>query len=135
LKAVRLVQYQGGDLARQLQGQAGGTKGWWNAKAASWVGAIAGSICGLLCGLIGLLTGLGKARRFVLVLTAAMTVFGAVCLIVGIVAVSLRQPYEVYYPLLLVGVILVAVCGSNIRSLRLRYEQIELRKMAAMDAR
>ncbi|MEN6558905.1 MAG: hypothetical protein ABFC54_12065, partial [Thermoguttaceae bacterium] len=59
---------------------------------------------------------------------------GMVSLVVGLVAVVLGQPYAVYYPLLLGGTILAAVFGGNFPMLHRRYQQIELRKMAAMDA-
>jgi hypothetical protein len=108
--------------------------GWWNGQAGGWIGGVGGSICGLLGATIGILSGLGKARRFVLVLTATLAVLGMVSLVVGLVAVVFGQPYEVYYPLLLGGIILAAVCGGNLPTLRRRYQQIELRKMAAMDA-
>ena len=107
---------------------------WWTDQAGGWIGGIGGSLCGLLGGLIGTLAGMGKARRFVLALTTALVVLGAVALVVGVIAWLLGQPYGVYYPLLLGGIILTAVCGGNLPGLRRRYEQIELRKMEAMDA-
>jgi hypothetical protein len=108
---------------------------WWTNRDAGWIGGIGGSIVGLLGGLIGTLGGLGKARRFVVALTATLIAVGVLSLIVGLIALTLCQPYAVYYPLLLGGIILTAVCGGNLPTLRRRYEQIELRKMAAMDAR
>ena len=56
-------------------------------------------------------------------------------LIFGLIAVTLGQPYGVYYPLLLGGIILTGVCGGNLPGLLRRYQQAELRKMAAMDVR
>ncbi|MGO8751700.1 MAG: hypothetical protein ACLQNE_37640 [Thermoguttaceae bacterium] len=107
---------------------------WWTEQTAGLIGGIGGSICGILGAMIGILGGIGKARRFVLTLTAALIVFGVACLVLGVIAWSLGQPYGVYYLLLLGGIILTAVCGGNLPNLRRRYEQIELRKMAAMDA-
>lgn len=108
--------------------------GWWTAEAAGLIGGIGGPIIGLCGVMIGILAGIGKARRFVVALAASLTAFGAISAIFGVIALLLGQPYEVYYPLLLVGFILSAVCGGNLPLLRRRYEQIELRKMAAMDA-
>jgi hypothetical protein len=109
--------------------------GWWTEQTAGLIGGIGGSICGILGAMIGILGGTGKARRFVLALTATLVVLGVACLVLGVIAWSLGQPYGVYYLILLGGIILTAVCGGNLPTLRRRYEQIELRKMAAMDAR
>jgi hypothetical protein len=89
----------------------------------------------LLGALVGTLAGIGNARRFVLALTAVVAVAGAASLLVGVVALLLQQPYAVYYPLLLGGILGMAIFGGQIPLLRRRYEQIELRKMAAMDVR
>jgi hypothetical protein len=78
---------------------------------------------------------LGKARRFVIVLTTTLIAVGGLGLIVGLIALIVGQPYAVYYPLLLGGIILTVVCGGNLPVLLRRYRQDELRKMAAMDAR
>jgi hypothetical protein len=107
---------------------------WWTDQAGGWIGGIAGGLVGVLGGMIGVLAGFGKARRFVLALTAGLTLLGAVSLIVGATAWALGQPYAVYYPLLLGGAILALVCGFNLPALRRRYQQMELQKMAAMDA-
>jgi hypothetical protein len=108
---------------------------WWSDQTAGWIGGIVGSVCGLLGGLIGILGGLGRARRFVMTLTTGLIGLGVASLIAGVVAVILGQPYAVYYPLLLLGGILAGVCGGILPALRRGYEQRELRRMAAMDAR
>jgi hypothetical protein len=107
---------------------------WWTEQAGGWIGGIGGSILGLLGGVIGILSGIGRARRFVLVLTATLAALGVASLVLGLIALALGQLYAVCYPLLLGGIILAAVCGGNFPVLRRRFEQIELRKMAAMDA-
>lgn len=108
---------------------------WWTERDAGWIGGIVGSVCGLLGGLIGTLGGMGRARRFVMTLTTGLIGLGVASLIAGVVAVILGQPYVVYYPLLLLGGILAGVCGGILPALRRGYEQRELRRMAAMDAR
>lgn len=106
---------------------------WWSEQSGGWIGGIGGSVIGLLGALIGALAGLGKARRFVLFLTTILALLGVVSLILGSTAFLLEQPYAVYYPLLLGGLILTAVCGGNLPGLRRRYGEMELRKMSAMD--
>ena len=111
-----------------------GTPAWWTDRQAGLVGGISGSVFGCLGGLVGTLAGLGKARRLVIALMWGMLAVGVGSLIAGVAAVSLGQPYAVYYPLLLLGVILSAVMGPQIPMVRRRYMQIELRKMDARDA-
>ena len=107
---------------------------WWTQRAAGWIGGIVGASLGCLGALIGLLASRGSARRFVLGLLEATVVVGIVALVIGVVALVSRQPYHVFYPPLLVGIIGSVVPLSSLRTLRKRYEQMELRKMEAMDA-
>jgi hypothetical protein len=108
--------------------------GWWTDQQAGLIGGFGGSICGLLGSLIGILVHLGKARRFVVATTATLTVVGVITILVGLIAVSAGQPFAVSYLLLLGGIMFAAVCGATLPLIRRRYEQLELRKMAAMDA-
>ncbi len=106
---------------------------WWGWQIGVVIGAGGGTLLGMLGALIGTLAGLGKARRLVLGSTQTMFILGLVGAAAGIAGVFLAQPFYVHLPLLLIGVICVAVAGPLIFVLRRRYEQIELRKMAAMD--
>lgn len=114
------------------------------------VGGGLGALIGTLGGVIGTLCGMGKAKGLVLALTdvvivalAAMTVAGAACLMIGVLALIEHQPYWVYYPLLLMGAISTTVCGGQFPGIVLMkthviaraYEMRELRKMQAMDLR
>ncbi len=128
LSPLRLVQYAPGEHALMTTGE------WWSDREGGWIGGIAGSVLGCLGGLIGTLAGLGKARWLVIALMWAILVSGIGCLLFGVVALSLGQPYAVYFPLLLLGLIASAVTGPQIPMVCRRYEQIELRRMAAMDA-
>ena len=112
-----------------------GQDGWWTERDSGWIGGIGGTVFGLLGGLIGTLGGCGIARRFVLTLTATVAGLGVVILIIGVIALALGQPYAVYYPLLLCGILLPGILIPNFFGLRWAYEQRELRKMAAMDSR
>jgi hypothetical protein len=54
-------------------------------------------------------------------------------LAVGLVALALGQPYAVWYPLLLMGVLDPVLAFSLLPSARRRFEEIELRRMRALD--
>ncbi|MBN1553654.1 MAG: hypothetical protein JXA11_02830 [Phycisphaerae bacterium] len=109
-------------------------KAWWSGTTAGWIGAVGGSVVGLSGALIGVMCSLGKARRFVLGFHLVMIVLGIASLITGIVALLVKQPYGVWYPLVLLGGILTIVLGSLFFTVRQRFLQIELRKMQGMDA-
>lgn len=128
LSAVCLAQYAKDEDPLALPGQ------WWSDEQAGWIGAIGGGALGLLGALIGCLGGAGKARRFVIAALKAMFLVGLAALVAGIVAVIQSQPYGVYYPLLLMGGLLTVLPLGLIPGVRKRYEQIELRRMQAMDA-
>ena len=107
---------------------------WWDDRTGGMIGGILGTVVGCLGGLIGGLGGTGKARRLVLGLMKAAILAGVLLAAVGVTALVYSQPYAVWYPLLLTGVLCCAIMGSLLPVLRRRYEQAELRKMAAFDA-
>ncbi len=110
-----------------------GQGGWWTDQDAGWIGGIGGTIFGALGGLIGTLGGCGLARRFVLTLTAILAGLGVVSIVTGVIALALGQPYGVYYPLLLCGILAPLIMGPMFFLLRWAYQQRELHKMMAMD--
>ena len=98
-------------------------------------GAIGGGVGGTLCGLLGAATGYlaprGKARRFILGSMVFFTVAGLAQLVVGIIALACRQPYGIWYPMVLCGGILVVVMVPLIPVIRTRYAQAEQRRIDA----
>ena len=106
---------------------------WWNERTAGILGGILGTLFGCFGGTIGILAGRGKARRFVMTALIVMPCMGLVFLIVGAVALAIGQPYEVWYPLLLSGIILTVVCGGARSTIRRRYNEMELARMSAVD--
>lgn len=108
--------------------------GWWTGPQAGLVGGIGGSVLGLLGGLIGFLAARGKARGLVMVLCSLLIGLGVVSLCGGLAALATGQPYHVWFPLVLLGVLGAGVIGGNIPGLRRRYRERELQQMAAMDA-
>jgi hypothetical protein len=124
---VGLYQYASGEDPLQSAGQ------WFGNRGAALLGGIGGALIGLWGALIGIVSSRGKARRFVLGSANVLLVIGIASVVGGVVALSTAQPYMVYYPLLLIGIILVAVIGKMRSSLSARYEQLELKTMQSMD--
>ncbi len=132
LSPLRLLQY--GTTEDPMEIRQVQTGQWWDDRSAGFVGGIAGSVLGCLGGLIGLLASSAKARGFVLGAMKTMIALGVAALILGGVALTRSQPYLVYYPLLLIGLLSVMVPAFSLPSVRRRYEEAELRKMRAWDA-
>ncbi|NIS91473.1 MAG: hypothetical protein GTN98_15635 [Woeseiaceae bacterium] len=127
IRDVGLYQYASGEDPLQAAGQ------WFDDRSAALFGAIGGSLIGLWGALIGILAARGKARHFVLGSANVLLVIGIASFAGGILAVATAQPYAVYYPLLLIGIILAVVFGKLRGNLSARYEQLELKKMQSMD--
>lgn len=127
LRNVRLEQFASGVSPFTMTGQ------WWTGRQAGLVGGIGGGVIGCFGGLIGGLVGTGRARRFVIAAMTGMIVAGVASLVLGVVALGCSQPYSVYYPLLLFGVLLIALPAALLPNTRRRYAEVELRKMNAGD--
>lgn len=112
----------------------GVTQNWWSPEQSALMGGIGGSLIGCLGALIGILAGMGKARHFVVTTTVVLIIGGILLVIAGVVAVALKQPYSVWYPLLLGGAILTFVLSINFYSIKRRYDDQEIRRMTSMDA-
>lgn len=104
------------------------------ARAGLW-GGMAGATLGTLAGLLGWLGSRGKAKRLVLNGFRMLMAAGGISLVLGVGALARGHPYHVYYPLLLIGVIALLVPASTLPRLTKRYEELELRRMSALDAR
>ncbi len=107
---------------------------WWSEQQGGLIGGIGGSVIGCLGGLLGWLASKGKGRNFVLGTMKLLIVAGVLLTLAGLIAALLKQPYFVWYALLLPGVILVLVLSLNMHSIRRRYDELEIRRMTSMDA-
>lgn len=107
---------------------------WWSGRQAGILGGIAGSALGSLGALIGWLGSTARAKGFVLGTLKGIAWLGIGALVVGALAFALGQPYAVFYPLVLLGAISAALGFVLPRSLSKRYEELELRRMQALDA-
>jgi len=112
----------------------GSSGAWWSERDAGILGGIAGSVIAILGTLLGWLGSAGRAKAFVLNTLRAIAWVGVGVFLLGMVAVVRRQPYEVYYPLLLLGGIAATVGFFVPRLVSKRYEDLELRRMQALDA-
>lgn len=125
----------GMEIARRLAGGAPARAGaWWSDEAAGLVGGSAGGVLGLCGAMIGVFTSCGVGRRIVLGILYGMLGVGVFCLIGGALALAKSQPYAVFYPLLLIGVLETAMPIYFIPLTKRRFQEMELRRMSAMDA-
>ena len=97
---------------------------WWSAETGGWIGGAVGGAVGVLGALLGTLCSLGRGRGFVIAGLLALGVSGLALLALGGVALALGQPYEVWYPLVLVGVIDPVVAFSLLPTARRRFEAV-----------
>jgi hypothetical protein len=112
----------------------GSSGAWWSERDAGILGGIAGSVIAILGTLLGWLGSAGRAKAFVLNTLKAIAWVGVGVFVLGMLAFVRSQPYEVYYPLLLLGGIAAAVGFFVPRVVSKRYEDLELRRMQALDA-
>jgi hypothetical protein len=125
---LRLVQYDLNEDPCAAPGE------WWGERTAGVVGGLCGVTLGILGALIGCLTSTGRGRAAVLGGMKGMIAVGGASLVVGVAAVLLGQPYHVYYLLLLSGFLAAGLPLVLLSTCRKRFEEMELRKIAAMDA-
>ncbi len=106
---------------------------WFSEQQAGFYGGGFGAVMGGFGALIGTLVSMGRARGFVTGLINALILLGACLLLAGVWAMFGKQPYHVFYPLLLIGALCSCLMGWFRVTVRKRYEQWELRRMQALD--
>lgn len=138
LTGLTLTQNATAPTSAPTTGPAVGTaqspSGWWAPRKGGWIGALGGSAMGLLGGMVGLLVHLRAARQATFAVLYTLIGCGGLSLAAGIVALARAQPYEVYYPLLLLGFLCVIIPAALLPGIRRQYRDIELRRMQALDA-
>ncbi len=107
--------------------------GWWSERTGAVIGAAAGTGLGLLGALLGVMIARGWALRLAAAGLLAVALAGVAAVAVAVLGLATGQPYAVWYPLGLIGVIAAAV-GFAMRPIaRRRAQQIELQRMRAAD--
>jgi hypothetical protein len=101
----------------------------------TWYGGLGGGLLGLSAGVLGAVTAVlapkGKSRSFILGAFTLMKWVGLVNLVVGIYAVYERQPYGIWYPLVLIGLLFTLLFSLLRPIVRKRYEEVEQQPMSA----
>lgn len=111
---------------------------WWSAQQAGIIGAIGGSAVGIVGALIGSMSFLvarGKAKPLFLSVFGVMIAVGVIALCVGVVALIQRQPYHVWYPLGLGGLVCSVIFGGLLPVIMMRYKAAESRRFEAEQLR
>jgi len=107
---------------------------WFDPNHYAWIpGTAYGVAAGLMGGLTGWLLPRGRARNFILWAWFTLGAVAVALLALGIVALATRQPRDVWYGLLLPGVIGTLVVGANWWVILRRYREVEERRLAAKD--
>jgi len=107
---------------------------WWPQNYSAWIGGGLGTLFGCWGGLMGILAQAARGRTFIQASVVFNIVFGSICLIAGFTALALGQAYHIWYPLLLLGLLLPGIMLGTRRNLMKQLAAAEERKMAAMDA-
>lgn len=98
-------------------------------------GSIAGAGGGSMCGLLGALAGAwaprGKGKRLIVGGMVFFLFLGVVSFAVGLVALLSRQPFSIYYPFLLAGLIFSSVMGGLLPAVLKRYRDAKKNQTTA----
>lgn len=103
---------------------------WFDPHSAHWF-----SFCSLLslASVLQVFVDRGRHRALVTAVLAAGGVFGAALLLLTVVAALAAQPGYVLFALGLTGVVISAIFGTVLLTLRQQYTAAELRRMAAKE--
>ena len=99
------------------------------------VGGGGGMIGGTLGTLLGILAPQGKGRLPLTIAAWLVCAVGVASLATGIAALALGQPWAIWFPFTLAGVILATVCGSLALRMPQFYQAAEQRRLAAEEIR
>jgi hypothetical protein len=106
---------------------------WWSGQEAPWVCVLLAIAIALMGFTPLVLLWKNTSRRLIILLLLLVFAFGATCTIAGIVAVREAQPDYVFFPVLFVGVAMVALAPLACFMSRRHWREVEFRKMQALD--
>ncbi|EEF60652.1 hypothetical protein [Pedosphaera parvula] len=130
LGPVKLAQYSNSNLTAALTP----SNAWWSDRTAGLVGGYGGGFIGILCSICALLAYKGKARAFVTSVLLVLSGFGGVLATLACLALIQHQPYAVWFPLTLGALLLRGICPYRLRTFQKQYNDLELRRIASLDA-
>jgi len=107
---------------------------WWSDRTSGLVGGIGGGAIGCFAGLLGWFSARGKVLGFVTAGASVLLGLGVISFGAAIFALGAHQPYGVWYPLVLIGVILLVTGPILFLRTRRTHREHELRRMASLDA-
>lgn len=95
------------------------------------VGGGGGALIGVLGGAIGYCASRGVGRRWIIGAMVAVVALGVAQLAFGAYAWFAGQPYGIWYPPLMCGVVFTVVTGSLIPVIQAQYRKAEERRIEA----
>ena len=110
---------------------------WFNEQTAGMIGGIFGTFFGVFGG--GILGGMSYwfiqkgLKKLYFSLYSFQLILGLAMLLAGIAAIILKQPYHVWYPLVLSGVLVFGIMGPLYFTIKKRFTDAELNKLQAKD--
>lgn len=112
---------------------------WWTDRTAGMIGGFAGSAIGIWGAMFGIAAGMmvprGKGRTAVRILMYPMLVLAIAALVVAVVALTKDQPRSVWYPLMLLGGIVLIQLAWLIPFLEVTLRRVERKKLEAEELR
>ena len=111
---------------------------WWTVQQSGMIGGIGGALIGVLgaaLGCSGVLVQRGKCKPLVMGILAFMIVVGLATLCTAFVALAQKQPYHVWYVLLMGGLLSACLPGGLMPVILARYKAAERRRLEAEQLR
>jgi hypothetical protein len=100
-----------------------------------WYGGLVGGLLGSSGAVLGVVTAVlapkGKGRNLILGAFTFMKWVGVLHLVIGFYAIYERQPYGIWYPLVLIGGLFTLLFSLLRPIVCKRYEEVELQPMSA----